>query len=71
MLTQLWSPITLRITEDGGDMFSETSVLTGAILFKVPEDICQYSNVSCGYHENDVNAEVSFFLARMDAGVKG
>jgi hypothetical protein len=33
-------PITLRNPEDGGDMFSETSVLTRATWYKVTEVIC-------------------------------
>jgi hypothetical protein len=37
-------PITLRNTEDGGDMFSETSILTTVIRYKVPEDIYQSSS---------------------------
>jgi hypothetical protein len=39
MVTRLWNPITLRNPEDGADMFSETSVLTRATRYKVPEDI--------------------------------
>jgi hypothetical protein len=35
----LWRPITLRNHEDGGDMFSETSVLTREYMFKVAEGI--------------------------------
>jgi hypothetical protein len=38
-ITQLWSPITLRNPEDGGDTISKTLVLTTAIQYKVPEDI--------------------------------
>jgi hypothetical protein len=37
-LTQLWDPITLRNPEDGGDIFFETSFLTRATRYKVPED---------------------------------
>jgi hypothetical protein len=37
--TQLWNPINPRSPEDGGDMFSETSVLTIATWYKVPEGI--------------------------------
>jgi hypothetical protein len=36
---QLWNPITLSSPEDGGDMFSKTSVLTKAKRYKVPEGI--------------------------------
>jgi hypothetical protein len=36
-VTQLWNPITLKNPEGGGDMFSETSTLTTAIRYKVPE----------------------------------
>jgi hypothetical protein len=39
MVTQLWSPITLRNPEDGGDKVSETSVLTTTIWHKVPDRI--------------------------------
>jgi hypothetical protein len=38
-VTQLWNPISVRNPEDGGDMASETSVLTRATRYKVPEDI--------------------------------
>jgi hypothetical protein len=38
-VTQLWNPITLSNPEDGGDMFSETLVLTRATWYKVPEGI--------------------------------
>jgi hypothetical protein len=38
-VTQLWNPIVLRNPEDGSDMFSETSVLTGATRYKVPKGI--------------------------------
>jgi hypothetical protein len=38
-VTQLWNPITMRNPEDGGDMFSETPVLTKARQYKVPEDL--------------------------------
>jgi hypothetical protein len=38
-VTQLWNPITLRNPEDGGDTFSETSVRTRAIRYKIPEGI--------------------------------
>jgi hypothetical protein len=31
-VTQLWNPITLRNPKVGGDMFSETSVLTRAVI---------------------------------------
>jgi hypothetical protein len=34
---QLWAPITLRNPEDGGDMFSETSVRTRATRYKDPK----------------------------------
>jgi hypothetical protein len=39
MAIQLWGPATLRNPEDGGDIFSETSLLTRATRYKVPEDI--------------------------------
>jgi hypothetical protein len=39
MVTQMWNPITLRNPEDGGDMFSETSVLNRVIRYRVPEGI--------------------------------
>jgi hypothetical protein len=35
---QLWVPITPKNTEDGGDMFSETSVVATGTRYKVPED---------------------------------
>jgi hypothetical protein len=38
-VTQLWNPVTLRNPKDGGSMFFETSVLTGATRYKVPEDL--------------------------------
>jgi hypothetical protein len=38
-ITQQWSPVTLSNPEDGGEMFSETSVLTIATGYKVPEVI--------------------------------
>jgi hypothetical protein len=40
-LTQLCKPITLRNPEDGGHMFPETSALTRARCYKVPEDLYQ------------------------------
>jgi hypothetical protein len=39
-VTQLWNPITLRNPDDGGDMFSEMSVLARATQYRVPEFIC-------------------------------
>jgi hypothetical protein len=42
-VTQLWTPITLRNLEDGGDMFSETSVLTRATWYRVPEGIYNHT----------------------------
>jgi hypothetical protein len=38
-VTQQWNPITLRNPEDGGDTFSETSDLTTAARYEVPEVI--------------------------------
>jgi hypothetical protein len=38
-VTQVWDSHTLRNTEDGDDMFSNTSVPTRATRWKVPEDI--------------------------------
>jgi hypothetical protein len=38
-VTQLWSPISLRNTKDGGDMLSKTSILTRATRCNNPEDI--------------------------------
>jgi hypothetical protein len=35
---QLWTPIISRNTEDGGDILSETSVLTRATRYKDPEE---------------------------------
>jgi hypothetical protein len=49
-VTQLWVPITLRKPEDEGDIFSETSVLTSGILYKVPQDI--YNSSSTGHKQN-------------------
>jgi hypothetical protein len=37
-VTDLWNPITLSNPEDGDDIFSETSVLTTATRYIVPED---------------------------------
>jgi hypothetical protein len=51
-VTQLWNPITLRNPEDGGDIFSETSVLTTASRYEVPEDI--YQGGDYVYTKNDV-----------------
>jgi hypothetical protein len=39
MVIQLWKPINLTNPEDGDDMFSETSVQTIAIWYKVPKGI--------------------------------
>jgi hypothetical protein len=36
-VTQLWNPIILRNPEDGGDMFSETTVRTRATRYEAPE----------------------------------
>jgi hypothetical protein len=43
-VTKLWNLITLRNPENGGDIFSETSVLTEATGYKDPEGIynCQH-----------------------------
>jgi hypothetical protein len=40
MVTQLWGPIILRNPKNGGDMISETSVLTRGTLCRVLEGIC-------------------------------
>jgi hypothetical protein len=37
--THLWNQITLRNSEDGDDMFTETSVRARATRYKVPEVI--------------------------------
>jgi hypothetical protein len=37
MVKQVWSLITLRNPEDGGDMFSDTSIITRATWHEVPE----------------------------------
>jgi hypothetical protein len=42
MVTQLWNPIALSNLEEGGDKFSNTSILTRTTLYKVPEGI--YNN---------------------------
>jgi hypothetical protein len=39
MVIQLWKHINLRTPEDGDDTFSEMSVGTSAIWYKVPEGI--------------------------------
>jgi hypothetical protein len=41
---QLWEPTTLGNPEDGGDMFSETSIPNRAIGNKVPEGIRNKKN---------------------------
>jgi hypothetical protein len=62
-VTQLWSPITLRNPEDGGDTFSETSVLIRHGR-KVPENIYQPSSI---VGESTVSMEcVSLPLPRND-----
>jgi hypothetical protein len=38
-VTQLWNPIIPRNNEDGGDMFSETSVRTRDTRQKAPQDV--------------------------------
>jgi hypothetical protein len=45
MATQMWNHISLRNPEDGGDMFSETLVLTRVTRYEVPESIYHYSNM--------------------------
>jgi hypothetical protein len=44
-VTQLCSSITLRNLEDGGDIFSETSVQTSATRYEVPKGIYKYTYV--------------------------
>jgi hypothetical protein len=44
-VTQPWSPITRRNPEDGGDMFSETSVRTRTTRYKVAEVICKHQSM--------------------------
>jgi hypothetical protein len=39
IVTQLWSPVTLRNHKDGDDTFSETSVRTRATRYTYPEGI--------------------------------
>jgi hypothetical protein len=48
MATQLWNPITLRIPEDGNDVFSEITVRTRATRYKVPEYIYNW------YHNESI-----------------
>jgi hypothetical protein len=47
-----WSSITLSSSEDGGDMFSETSVLTKAYQYRVPEDKKQTNSVALSPQAN-------------------
>jgi hypothetical protein len=35
-----------RNPEDGGDIFSETSIITSAIRYRVPEDIYNHQSMS-------------------------
>jgi hypothetical protein len=47
--THQWNPIILKNPEEGGDMFLDTSVLTGTTWYKFPEDIYNRSQIFSYY----------------------